>query len=31
VLRFTNDDVMQRGEGVFTILTQALGEPGNEF
>ena len=30
VLRFTNGDVMERGEGVFTILTQALGEPGNE-
>jgi very-short-patch-repair endonuclease len=28
VLRFTNDDVMQRGEGVFALLTQALGEPG---
>ena len=30
VLRFTNDDVTQRGEGVFTILTEALGEPGSE-
>ena len=30
VLRFTNDYVMQRGEGVFTILTEALGEPGSE-
>ena len=30
VLRFTNDDVMQRGEGVFSLLTEALGEPGRE-
>ena len=30
VLRFTNDDVMQRGEGVFVVLTEALGEPGAE-
>lgn len=30
VLRFTNADVMQRGEGVFVSLTEVLGEPGNE-
>lgn len=30
VLRFTNADVMQRGEGVFAILTEALGERGSE-
>ena len=30
VLRFTNDDVMQRGEGVFTLLTETLGEPVRE-
>ena len=30
VLRFTNADVMQRGEGVFAALTEVLGEPGNE-
>lgn len=30
VLRFTNDDVMQRGEGVFAVLAEALGQPGAE-
>lgn len=30
VFRFTNTDVMQRGEGVFVSLTEVLGEPGTE-
>ncbi|WP_297110985.1 endonuclease domain-containing protein [uncultured Devosia sp.] len=30
VLRFTNADVMQRGEGVFVSLAEVLGEPDNE-
>lgn len=30
VLRFTNADVMQRGEGVFAVLMEVLGEPDKE-
>ncbi|MVT00626.1 DUF559 domain-containing protein [Devosia sp. L53-10-65] len=30
VLRFTNEDLMRRGEGVFVSLTEILGEPGAE-
>jgi very-short-patch-repair endonuclease len=30
VLRFTNVDVMQRGEGVFAVLMEILGEPGSK-
>lgn len=30
VLRFTNADVMQRGEGVFAVLAEVLGQPGSE-
>ncbi|MCP8883347.1 endonuclease domain-containing protein [Devosia sp. XJ19-1] len=30
VVRFTNADVMQRGDGVFTVLMELLGEPGSE-
>ncbi|WP_375598624.1 endonuclease domain-containing protein [Devosia sp. Naph2] len=30
VLRFTNADVMQRGEGVFAVLMEVLGDPVDE-